>query len=210
MRMAATSDLHGHLPDDVPEADYLLIAGDICPVHNHTVEYQNRWYDTEFMPWAVDLNVEKVIFVGGNHDFFTEGRRPEDLSHDKVNFLNNSTYQDDKICVWGTPYSLPFFDWANMANEEKIAEALENCPKNADIIISHGPPKGCRDRNSRDVNTGSYALYEWTKKNQPRYVVCGHIHEAYGSCKVNNTNVFNVSLNNVNYLPVNNLVEFEI
>lgn len=53
MRIAATSDLHGHLPE-VPDCDLLLIAGDICPLEDGSIRVQGRWLDTELLGWLQD------------------------------------------------------------------------------------------------------------------------------------------------------------
>lgn len=75
MKCVAISDLHGYLekPDKMPQGDVLCICGDIVPL-----EYQNdiaesiAWFCLEFVPWTDSLPYKKVIFVGGNHDFFLE------------------------------------------------------------------------------------------------------------------------------------------
>lgn len=37
--VACISDLHSRLPETTPECDILVIAGDICPATNHTVQF---------------------------------------------------------------------------------------------------------------------------------------------------------------------------
>ena len=73
MRIVAISDTHGYLPKNLPEGDILCICGDIVPL-----DYQSdlcksvAWFTLEFVPWVDSLPYKKVIFIGGNHDFFLE------------------------------------------------------------------------------------------------------------------------------------------
>ena len=73
IKVVAMSDMHGSLPKakDFPKCDVVCIAGDICPldVQRDLVE-SISWFLLEFKPWAESLPCDKVIFVGGNHDFF--------------------------------------------------------------------------------------------------------------------------------------------
>ena len=73
MKVVAFSDNHGYLPkvSEFPECDVVCIAGDICPleVQRDLVE-SISWFLLTFKPWAESLPCKKVIFVGGNHDFF--------------------------------------------------------------------------------------------------------------------------------------------
>lgn len=76
MLVACLSDTHGLLPTDIPPADVLVIAGDICPTCSHDVNFQYRWFNDNWLPWAKNLHrsgiVKKIVWVGGNHDFFLE------------------------------------------------------------------------------------------------------------------------------------------
>lgn len=66
-----------------------------------------------------------------------------------------------------------------------IQEDLEKIKGNENMIFAcHCPPCGveldvCQD--GRKV--GSQALFEWVMKNQPKLVLCGHIHESYRKTK---------------------------
>ena len=66
MKIVAISDLHGQLPT-VPECDLLLIAGDICPVHNHKLFYQDIWLRSVFAAWLRQQRAKRIIGVWGNH-----------------------------------------------------------------------------------------------------------------------------------------------
>jgi hypothetical protein len=57
MRVCCISDLHGHLPDDVPKCDLLLVAGDISAV---THEDNGRFLRRDFPNW-----LERQPAIGG-------------------------------------------------------------------------------------------------------------------------------------------------
>ena len=93
---------------------------------------------------------------------------------------------------------------------EKLREAKKETDKakrilrrfgKVDILICHQPPYGFLDKVSSKYNppknwigkhAGSKVILDYIKKKQPRYVFCGHIHEAKGKAKIGKTEVYNV------------------
>lgn len=72
------------------------------------------------------------------------------------------------------------------------------------------PPRGYGDRTSRpggDEHVGSTALTGTLERVKPRLMVCGHIHESYGSYTLGRTEVINVSLVDERYQPLHPVVE---
>tara|TARA_Y100000310_G_scaffold341786_1_gene442095 strand:- start:1527 stop:2318 length:792 start_codon:yes stop_codon:yes gene_type:complete len=71
--------------------------------------------------------------------------------------------------------------------------------KDVDILLCHYPPYGILDKVGnmapkrwRGKNAGSKTILNYIKKKQPKYVFCGHIHEAKGKKKIGKTVVHNV------------------
>jgi Icc-related predicted phosphoesterase len=74
------------------------------------------------------------------------------------------------------PTRLPFsFD----LTEEQAEAKLKACPAGA-VLIVHSPPKGHVDT-VRGRHLGSEAVLRAIEATQPPLVVCGHVHEAWGS-----------------------------
>ena len=70
MKIGATSDLHGNLPDIEP-CDILFICGDIIPLHYQTNMISSlAWFQTKFLPWCRDNAAKNVVFIAGNHKIF--------------------------------------------------------------------------------------------------------------------------------------------
>ena len=61
---------------DRPECDLLLIAGDICPVHNHKLFYQDIWLRSCSTRGRAQ-RAKWIIGVWGNHDWIGEKQPPE-------------------------------------------------------------------------------------------------------------------------------------
>ena len=73
---------------------------------------------------------------------------------------------------------------------------------NLDILLCHQPPYKVLDNVTNPAapkfyqgkHAGSKVILDYIKKYQPRYVFCGHIHEAEGRKKIGKTEVYNLGL----------------
>ncbi len=82
---------------------------------------------------------------------------------------------------------------------EKVKSILARFGR-VDILVTHVPPYGILDTvNSRLArpewagrHAGSKAILQYIRRYQPRYVFCGHIHEAEGTENVGQTQVYNL------------------
>lgn len=229
MRIVATSDFHGYLPD-TPECDLLLIAGDVTPYWDHDRQFQADWLRDEFAPWLDAQPAELVYWTAGNHDGVLQDWRTKRHKIDALGgcYLDNETrtamiserLQGRTVKIWGTPYSNRFGNWAFMQEEGPMADIYRHCPRDVEIIISHGPPLGYGDA----VAVGSYSAEkrDWELRydkhvgcaafaNQLAYdewpnlklVIFGHIHEGYGRYEMNGVQLLNVAHVDDKYNPVN-------
>ena len=73
----------------------------------------------------------------------------------------------------------PFGAWSFDLTEAAAAELLERMPSGS-VLVSHSPPKGLLDRDSRGRSLGSEAIRSAVEKLRPPLVVCGHIHASGG------------------------------
>jgi Icc-related predicted phosphoesterase len=87
--------------------------------------------------------------------------------------------------------------------ESSKAKQILNNFKNLDILVCHQPPYGYLDKVSAKYNppqnwigkhAGSKVILDYIKKYQPKYVFCGHIHEAKGKAKIGKTEVYNLGV----------------
>lgn len=75
MKIASISDLHGNLITysstywkGLEECEVLFICGDIIPLNIQTnMEASKTWLTDKFKSWALELPVEKIFFIAGNH-----------------------------------------------------------------------------------------------------------------------------------------------
>lgn len=195
----ATADLHGELPD-VPGCDLLIIAGDVCPVTDHSLSRQIQWLEGQFSDWLRSLSAARVLGIAGNHDFALQ-------SHPALAHALPWTYLQDSGCTvggvsfWGVPWvpNLPL--WAFHAGPERLADAYRQVPDGTDVVISHGPPRGLCDRTEKGRDVGAVQAVAMLGRVEPSVYVCGHIHEAFGSAQSGRTEVLNVSYVDERYQP---------
>jgi Icc-related predicted phosphoesterase len=177
MKVAIISDLHGFLPELPDVVDLLIIAGDVCPVQDHSEERQCLWLGDEFGPWLADQPAHRIVGVAGNHDFALEKFSFPNLPW---TYLQNKSTEVEGLKVWGTPLSGKFGKWAFMRDESDLQQTYVAIPGDVDIVISHGPPKWYGDQCQNGYHAGSPSLYQRLCELEPLLTVVGHIHESRG------------------------------
>jgi Icc-related predicted phosphoesterase len=201
MRLVCLSDTHGlHAALHVPEGDVLVHAGDVS---KHGTPEQIA----EFDRWLGTLPHARKVVVAGNHDFLFE-RNPA-LARE---LITHAEYLQDRALVvggvrfYGTPWQPRFFDWAfNLDRGEPLRHKWSLIPADVDVLITHGPPEGILDRTVRGERAGDRDLRERVEQLAPRVHLFGHIHEAYGTARLDGlrTQFVNASICTLEYRPTN-------
>lgn len=158
MKICATSDLHGILPEIKEPCELVLICGDIMPLRmQRNIPQSEKWLKTEFADWVKSLPCEGVVMVGGNHDFAIANMYQQPLKQNvilrtptngKLVLLENNTYthisdSGKTYTIWGTPFCKIFGNWAFMYEPETLKEAYATMPEYCDIVLSHDAPQIC-------------------------------------------------------------------
>lgn len=192
-----THNLHENIA--LPRGDVLVHAGDLTGHGDlKEVEKFNAWLGAQPHPVK--------IVIAGNHDFCFE-RQPQAARALLTNciYLEDSGVTVEGIRFWGTPWQPWFFDWAfnlHRGTPELIAK-WNLIPEDTDVLITHGPPLGQRDRTIRGENVGCADLLQRIQTIRPSLNCFGHIHEGYGKCSDPHTLYANASVCNLSYEPIN-------
>jgi len=165
------------IPSDI---DMVIHSGDgsnFRDIYKNEVEFQ------DFIYWYSRVPIKYKIFIAGNHDsaleknLFNVKKQMEDSD---IIYLENSDVTIEGIKIWGSPHTPSFGNWSFMKARAKLDRVWKRIPDDADIIVTHGPPKGILD-NSFDHNgnierCGCNALKKRILDIQPTLVLFGHIH----------------------------------
>jgi len=207
MRIVAISDTHGrHQQVQLPKGDILLHAGDVSG-RGTEVEI------LDFLNWFSIQDFEHKIFIPGNHDFYFEQVTPaaiQAILPPNILCLNDSGITIDGINIWGSPITPWFYNWAfNRHRGQAIQKHWDLIPKNTDVLITHGPPKGILDTIVSGDEVGCERLVDALKIVKPKFHIFGHIHEARGILKKKHTTYINASVVNLQYQVVHAPVVFD-
>jgi Icc-related predicted phosphoesterase len=209
--IACISDLHEHLVD-VPACDLLLIAGDVSFAFKGDLASKHAYLAGDFNRWLDRVPAAEIVLVAGNHDQSIEAWGvPEGL---RCHSLQDAGLELFGLRIWGTPWQPWFYDWAFNAprrnGEEFLADKFAEIPADTDIVLAHGPPRGYGDRTNDGGHVGAMAMTATLERVQPRLMVCGHIHSAYGRYRLGTTEIINASLVDDRYQPVNPVVGVQL
>ena len=129
---------------------------------------------------------------------------------DNVRVINNRITNFNGIRIGGLGYFTDTgwvrdFDPTNKRRMRRAKRETEKAKRilnrfgNVDILLCHQPPYGILDevtyklapKDWKGKHAGSKVILSYMKKEHPRYVVCGHIHEGKGRKKIGDTEVIN-------------------
>ncbi len=208
MRLVAISDTHGRHEEIVlPSGDLLIHAGDLSM--NGTPREISS-----FMEWFEAQDFTHKVFIAGNHDFFFERTKAEEVEKvipKDVHYLQDGAVTIEHYTIWGSPVQPWFFDWAfNRHRGDAIQHHWDQIPDTIDILITHGPPRDILDRTSKREHVGCDDLLKKVRQVQPKFHIFGHIQESYGWEQQNGTCFVNASVVDHHYNPVNKPLTFEL
>jgi Icc-related predicted phosphoesterase len=231
MKIIATSDLHGHLPNIKEEFDLLLICGDVCPATEHSLIFQHSWCTKIFIKWLNELPYRnensRVFMVWGNHDFIGESKLLYHMDKDiwektngRVQVLNHCeeriTFPDEgTIRIFGSPYCAQFFSWAFMKDNDFLEKAFSEIPESVDILITHDSPSmwlfgEIKEGMHKSKTTGNKLLGPHVLRVHPKMYFSGHFHSGeHEFAERDGIWGANVSFVNERYCPVNPLLKVE-
>ena len=199
MRLVLLSDTHQmHDRIVIPDGDILVHAGDFCSYG--TVEEARKFAD-----FIQSLPHRHKVVIAGNHDRCLELEL--DLGFEifkNCHYLLDSGVEIEGLHFWGSPWQPWFFDWAfNLQRGPALRAKWDLIPRNTDILVTHGPPRGILDRTFANEDVGCDDLRAAVERIRPRLHVFGHIHEGYGEIVVGNTKFINASNCTSWYDPTN-------
>lgn len=203
MRIAALSDLHGHLTHTVPQADVLVINGDIVPLWSSAGVWQSsrelEWLRTKFARW-LRRNIEesgcRVAFVSaGNHDVVFQSpelrieairaiadihpRAIAKIPHALVDPIPTDVFEGVKFAFDPWTPTIQNRTWAFSLSRSSDGNPHLHIPVDTDVLVSHGPPLGLLDYTD-DGPRGCSRLMHRMLEVGPAVTFVGHIHEERG------------------------------
>jgi hypothetical protein len=127
--------------------------------------------------------------IAGNHDWCFQ-RYPAEARRRLTNavYLEDDTAEVAGLKIYGSPWQPRFCDWAfNLDPGPELAAKWAMIPGDTDVLVTHGPPEGILDLTRRWYRVGDADLRARVREIRPGLHVFGHIHEAAGIFRSENT-----------------------
>lgn len=158
--------------------------------------------------------MDKIPTLGHTKESLKEAIQVQNVKQ----YLTNCTYLEDEaieilgLKIYGTPWQPEFCKWAfNLPRGAECLEKWNKIPENLDILITHTPPLGHGDLCCTMVRAGCVELLNTVQcRVKPKYHVFGHVHEGYGITSDGKIIFINASTCDINYLPNNLPIVFDI
>ncbi|HOO71360.1 MAG TPA: metallophosphoesterase family protein [Spirochaetota bacterium] len=191
MKIFAISDLHGdykylcYAQEKIKDADLVTISGDIS--RSGKIDSAQK-----IIEYIEKLN-RNILAVHGNWD------RAEvlDLLEEKGYSIHASGRVIGEFGFFGVGGSNPTpMKTSSEYSEDEILDFLKQgfqSVKTAKkiILVSHTPPLNTRDRTFLGLRGGSQVIRDFITDHGIYLCLCGHIHEAKGTARLNSCTVVN-------------------
>lgn len=86
------------------------------------------------------------------------------------------------LIVYASPYTPSTNDWG--FQYDPTEDHTWDIPKNVNIAITHGPPRGIFDQTDGNVRAGSASLFRAIAGSRPQMHCFGHMHAGWGARRV--------------------------
>lgn len=211
MKLVCVSDTHNHTPSAIPDGDVLIHAGD-------GTGNGSAYEVARVAEWMQVCPHPHKLYIPGNHDWLFE-REPSVATYlmKGIEVLVDRSYElPQGVLVYGTPWHLPYKDWAFQLMATKLERVFNKIPDAVDILITHAPPHGILDT-ERNRQMGCEVLRRRLEQleHPPIVHVFGHIHGGYGVMEkryrdTRPTTCVNASYCDPNYRPGNQPIVVEL
>ncbi|KAK3727439.1 hypothetical protein RRG08_058856 [Elysia crispata] len=237
LRFVCMSDTHGRVEEGdfttrVPDGDVLLHAGDFT-MYSDVDEYVafNKFleklphkvklaipgnHELDLDPRGLGRNYRKIRSHLGLPPVVKETNVEESLQEVKSLVSEALILIDEMVEICGIKiYGMPWLPQYGLfgfglTRGAELLRRYNQCPAGIDILLSHGPALGFGDFIIRKKHVGCVELLNSvTKRIKPKYVISGHIHEAYGIHTDGTRTYINCATCNCNYRPVHDPVVFD-
>jgi len=200
------SDVHGCFEDlSIPECDILLIAGDVSK-YGKNIYKDSNWLSLYFNRWLKEQPAKHIVMTPGNHDVIFDYAL-KTVPKLNCHVLIDEMIEIEGIKIYGSPWSLEFYNWGFNLSEEKLSLVWDKIPEGLDFLLLHGPPFGIMDMTCNpgypSKRIGSKSLIKKIKEVRPKYVVFGHNHGEPGVIEEDGIVFINATLANDYYDIVN-------
>jgi len=186
MHILHLSDTHSkhRLLQNLQSADVIIHSGDVSFAGS-----EDEIID--FIEWIIALPHKYKIFIAGNHDDCLFGANIDGLP-ENIFYLCNSEVKIEGVKFYGVPMFM-----ADIMTGD-YDKNIQKIPNDTDVLITHQPPYCILD-SCENITYGDRNLLQTVLKIQPKYHLFGHIHDAYGIEKNNNTSFINAAVLNEHY-----------
>lgn len=198
MKIWCTSDIHGRFKElqkiidfinSRYDIDVVIFAGDIAKDYrwSNILELaEQQMGDYEYFKYMIMKILNKrVYYIRGNHDVFT----PDE---DDMNFLPNAYKAgiETRFVPLERMY-IQFYQIDRECTELELGTYLENIDMRGKYVVAHQPIFGILDEGYSGHNFGSLAIRKKIITDEPKLFICGHVHEDFGTKRLNKTTVIN-------------------
>lgn len=215
MKILALGDPHGILPKNLDsiirknKIELIVCIGEVFPVkrdkaHSGQIDFNAG---VAILDKLCSYKIPMIIFKG-NMFFGGQGakifrdllnkykRKYPNLYYKRLGKLRFGGVTFIMLDILFEKHSYPAFSkyfTDVLKHKKRLARLNKLLKENKDsILLSHAPPYGYLDKIHSGIHIGSKILLEAIKKNHPKLVLCGHVHEAKGTAKIGRTEIHNL------------------
>jgi Icc-related predicted phosphoesterase len=178
MKLLLFSDLHA----DVGAAERLVALGADADLWVGAGDFGNLRRQVDVCLRVLGRVGKPAVLVPGNNESDEELRKAAAEAWPAARVLHGQGTTISGVSVFGIGGGIPktpFGPWSFDLDEVEAAKLLTSM-KEQSMLVSHSPPLGHVDRDSRGRSLGSRAVLAAVERAKPRLVVCGHIHGSAG------------------------------